>query len=538
MKRILVLMLLLAALLCGCGGAKETEEVPFSGGTGTQEDPYRIATAEDLWEMARRMEGGEGKVYASACYILTGDIDLEKKSWTPMGSDQVPFTGVLDGDGHTIRGLMIQGSSISLGEKEKHYGLMYTLQGTVRNLTISDSRIQVKQEGSWTGAFAGDAFHATFENCHTTATVQITGTYQTAGICANVSRGSVIRGCTNGADITATESAGSGAGIVCYTGSAVTECKNTGTVTSSGDAAGIAVSANDGLADCENTGNVSAGGYAAGIACRFGDGALNGGMNEESVALLRCSNSGSVTSEKKPAAGVVVSCRTGRVEGCTNSGEVTSPMETGGIVGYFQQSVFGDPCVEFTVADCENTGTVQSLENYAAGGICGMIYGGSTRICVTGCTNQGTVSAAGRKDVAAGGAEAGGIVGEAMVTQLTVSGCGNSGRVTGCGSAGGIVGRIQPETDTLAGDTAFLAKDCVNSGRIYVMDPGGLYLQISVGGILGFCRFETEDPELLPLFGSVSFENCRSTGPLGGDRGRAEYLQDDLWGNNPGGVAP
>jgi len=41
----------------------------------------------------------------SACYILANDIDMLNVEWTPIGDYNTPFTGVLNGDGHSILNL-------------------------------------------------------------------------------------------------------------------------------------------------------------------------------------------------------------------------------------------------------------------------------------------------------------------------------------------------------------------------------------------------------------------------------------------------
>ena len=114
-------------------------------------------------------------------------------------------------------------------------------------------------------------------------------------------------------------------------------------------------------------------------------------MNDASVMLLRCTNAGSISSEKDTAGGIAVSCRTGSIADCRNAGSVTSPKETGGILAYFQPGVFGTPCEIFTVSGCENSGAVSSTGNYAAGGICGMIYGEETRLVFENCFNSGSI---------------------------------------------------------------------------------------------------------------------------------------------------
>ena len=91
----------------------------YSGGTGEPNDPYQIATAEDLMLL------GETPEDYGKHFILTADIDLDpnlpgrkvfdKAVIAPDTNDATtdvqgtPFTGVFDGNGHTISHLTITG---------------------------------------------------------------------------------------------------------------------------------------------------------------------------------------------------------------------------------------------------------------------------------------------------------------------------------------------------------------------------------------------------------------------------------------------
>lgn len=66
----------------------------FDGGTGTEEDPYLISTAEQL----RLIQD-----FPSCSYRLLNDIELT--SWNYIGYAGDDFSGVFDGDYHTISGL-------------------------------------------------------------------------------------------------------------------------------------------------------------------------------------------------------------------------------------------------------------------------------------------------------------------------------------------------------------------------------------------------------------------------------------------------
>ena len=106
----------------------------FAGGTGTKYDPYIIKTGGQLLL---------AKDYSSKCFKLANDIDLNNKNWLPIAT----FSGTLDGDGHTIYNLRVERDDIA------SRGLIGTLGGTVKNLTIKG----VKINGDKSGAIAGSA---------------------------------------------------------------------------------------------------------------------------------------------------------------------------------------------------------------------------------------------------------------------------------------------------------------------------------------------------------------------------------------------
>lgn len=99
-----------AVLLLGMLG---TGAMAYSGGSGAQGDPYRIADLEDLKELRDAVNGGED--YRDVCFLLTGDIELDcdgraATQWTPIGTysgERHPFRGIFDGGGHVIHNLYI-----------------------------------------------------------------------------------------------------------------------------------------------------------------------------------------------------------------------------------------------------------------------------------------------------------------------------------------------------------------------------------------------------------------------------------------------
>lgn len=152
----------------------------FAGGTGTAENPYQIATGAQLAYLASSVNNGE--TYAGKNFVLTADIDLNKRPWTPIanafsdalfgGSDYRIFAGNLDGQGYTVSNVAI-GSESAPFESDV-FGLFGATEGKISNLHLNTVSIHgiakdVPQLGivSFAGGLVGYA-SGNVENCHVT----------------------------------------------------------------------------------------------------------------------------------------------------------------------------------------------------------------------------------------------------------------------------------------------------------------------------------------------------------------------------------
>ena len=179
-------------------------------GSGTENDPYQISTAEGLKWFRDKVNNAKTPDETKICVELTEDIDLSGEEWSPIGIGQgvywgsLSYSGTFDGKGHTIKNLSIDNSSANF------VGLFgYVLGGTIRNLTVSGS---VKGSGH-TGGIAGGADGGTFENCANLCVVQSDSTEggTTGGIIGfalNMDYVLIVRDCYNVGSITGRHAGG------------------------------------------------------------------------------------------------------------------------------------------------------------------------------------------------------------------------------------------------------------------------------------------------------------------------------------------
>ena len=215
-------------------------------GSGTENDPYQISSAEGLKWFRDKVNNAKTPDETKICAVLTADIDLNNEPWTPIGPDRdSAYTGTFDGQGHTVKNL-----SVTVNVQPGRAGLFGCVKdGTIRKLTVAGSVSCTANQG-WCGGIAGYAMDETIENCASLCTVSCTGIdARVGGIVGLVdynSRTLIIRDCYNIGKITGRSDNGSGdAGGICgfYMNGKISNCYNIGEITGSGYVSKIAVSA-------------------------------------------------------------------------------------------------------------------------------------------------------------------------------------------------------------------------------------------------------------------------------------------------------
>ena len=109
----------------------------FTGGTGTEADPYTVSSEAGLRYIQQQVAGGNS--FAEKHIKLTSDVTLTSE-WIPIGSSaSSAFAGHFDGAGHTVRNMTITDSTLGYAG---FFG--YILSGAaVRNVTLENASISM-----------------------------------------------------------------------------------------------------------------------------------------------------------------------------------------------------------------------------------------------------------------------------------------------------------------------------------------------------------------------------------------------------------
>lgn len=114
-----------------------------NGGNGTQDNPFEISTAEQLYNFSEFVNSGNS--LKNKYVELTNDIDMSSiKNFKPIGFEVNPFQfkGIFNGNGYAIKNLEIRRNDYSLFDEnylKYDIALFGKLGGKVENLIVEDS---------------------------------------------------------------------------------------------------------------------------------------------------------------------------------------------------------------------------------------------------------------------------------------------------------------------------------------------------------------------------------------------------------------
>ncbi len=187
-------------------------------GSGTEEDPYQIATTADLMNLASSINNTNANpCYGTAHYIQTANIDLSGIDWTPIGifyespsSDTLTnfaaFKGVYDGNYKKITNLMV--------DYDRNYAGLFgkTNHAVIHSLDVSG---EVTGSGVCVGGIVGELSYDSLI-CYCNFSGRVNGADCVGGLVGKIRGGSTIESCYANAYVIAAGENSTAGGIVGY----------------------------------------------------------------------------------------------------------------------------------------------------------------------------------------------------------------------------------------------------------------------------------------------------------------------------------
>jgi rhodanese-related sulfurtransferase len=331
----------------------------YGGGTGEPNDPYLIYTAEQMngigsepndWDKHfKLMANIDLSKYTAEEFNIIGERYYEA-GWTGR-----PFSGVFDGNGHTISNLSY------ISKTSNNVGLFVYVDGVnalIKDLGLIDPNIAlavIPELGSVVGSLAGELGYrqgGTIVNCYVEGSSVSGNQYVGSLVGENAWHGTIIN-CYSSGNVSGVDKVGGLAG------------KNLGTI-----------------ANSYSSGDVLASGYS------WSPGGGGGLVGENNGIINNCNSSTSVSGNDYTGGlvaknyGIITNCYA--ASSVSGSGNEFWPGGVGGLVGYNYSG---------TITNCYSLSSVMGASN--VGGLVGEnAFGGIILSCysagsVTGTTNVG-----------------------------------------------------------------------------------------------------------------------------------------------------
>ena len=369
----------------------------FAGGSGTEKDPYQIASAEQLAKLSKDVS--EGTSYQGTFFVLTADIDLSTHRWVPIGiykwmsngtSIEKSFRGYLDGSNKIISGMVVdergdQNSAGFFGSIRN--GRAGNMVGA-KDLTISGATVYLSEDGLMEcsgGILGGDIIGngnsmVVFENIRVSGFVEVNSTDGFNKIGGMLGYASWVKAINCHAENVSISGASNSGGFVGNdNGSVFENCTASGTV----------------------SGKWVLGGFV---------GYTTGTVSNKAVGVSTytyCSADVDVSGNDWRLGGFVGHAEYGEFNNCVAYGDVTSSVtdwnpKIGGFIGESGDQE-NNPDGYAKATNCHAAGTVTSASSdYKAGGFVGIFSGGMLGNCSFDKEKNPTLNAAGEGSLDSG----------------------------------------------------------------------------------------------------------------------------------------
>ena len=307
-------------------------------GSGTEADPYRIYTAEDL-------QGASNKGY----YKVMNDIDLATwinensptEGWVSIGRNSGEAT-YINGDGHKITGLWINTT-------QDYTGLFSNFSaGIIKNLTVEVANGKKVKGGDYTGVLIGRNANGQLLNC--TVKGDVEGTAHVGGVTGYSGYNTINAVTYEGAVISSASNAYIGGFAGLSENDNITAVHTYSTISSTGSDSFVG-----GIIGRANNGTLARSHAENALTATGANNCVGGAIGYSNADVTLCYTTGEITAsgDDSYAAGLV-GYANNRIENSYSTAKVTGTLYTAGLCAYTFSTI--DKC-------------------YAKGNIYGVRYG-------------------------------------------------------------------------------------------------------------------------------------------------------------------
>lgn len=169
----------------------------FSGGDGSETNPYQISSVADLQQLSTDVKNGNS--YEDKYFKLMANLDLSGVNFTPIGNQNTSaFRGTFDGNNanYTISNVTVNRSNV-FNSQTFDLGLFGYNNGTIKNVTLLNINI-TRSTGNNHGGIVG-CNSGTVDSCIVTGTVA--GCASVGGIVGTNDFGGQVKNCTVDAQV-------------------------------------------------------------------------------------------------------------------------------------------------------------------------------------------------------------------------------------------------------------------------------------------------------------------------------------------------
>ncbi|MHC4544896.1 MAG: GLUG motif-containing protein [Planctomycetota bacterium] len=335
-------------------------QAKYGGVTGGPNDPYLIFDANQMNAI-----GADSNDWDKH-FKLMADIDLSSYTGTEFNiigyyeayqsPNNIPFTGVFDGSGHTISNF----TYTSTGKSDIGlFGYVDDPNAEIRNLGLIDPNVDAGM-GNRVGSLVGRLSGGTVTGCY--AEGSVSGDERVGGLVG--SNGGTITNCHSTGSVLGGSLVG---GLVGISGGTITNCYSTGSVSGNNSVGGL-VGSGGNITNCYAKGSVSGNIDVGGLVARNW-GTITNCYSQAHVSGNR--NVGGLVGSNAAGEGP-----TGTLSNCYSTGSVSGISAVGGLVGVNQrhcEEVRPFLCFYGIISNCYSTGSVTGDDD--VGGLVGVSYG-------------------------------------------------------------------------------------------------------------------------------------------------------------------